>query len=217
MYIIIIGCGRLGSNLALELANEGHDVCVLERDGLKLENLGSNFNGKRVKGIEFDSDKLIEAGIEYTDAVLAVSPDDNINLTVSLIAGRIYKIKKVIARVNNPKTRSLYKQLEIDTVNPIKYESDIIKNKLSLDCVKVISILEKEYELIEVHITRDKEIAICELEKKYNCVVAFIKRNEIIQFPKPNDVIHFEDRIILGIKKSDEMKVINYLSKELAI
>jgi len=131
MYIIIVGCGRLGSNLAIELANEGHDICILDRDQAKLDNLGSIFNGKMIKGIEFDSDTLLEAGIENTDALLAVSPNDNINLTVSLIAQRIFHVSKVIARINNPKNNLLYKQLNIDTVNPIKYESDIIRDKLN--------------------------------------------------------------------------------------
>jgi len=86
MYIIIVGCGRLGSNLAKQLADEGHDVCVIERNPEKLNILGSGFNGQRIKGIEFDSEKLEEAGIKQADSILAVSSDDNINITVSLIA-----------------------------------------------------------------------------------------------------------------------------------
>ncbi|MEG1741994.1 MAG: NAD-binding protein, partial [Acetivibrio sp.] len=82
MYIIIAGCGRLGSNLAKKLADAGHDVCVFDREGDKLSNLGSGFNGKRMKGIEYDNDNLLEGGIETADVLLAVTPDDNINLTV---------------------------------------------------------------------------------------------------------------------------------------
>jgi len=60
MYIIIIGCGRLGSTLAKELSDSGHDISILDRDGEKLQALGSGFNGQRIRGIEFDSDKLID-------------------------------------------------------------------------------------------------------------------------------------------------------------
>lgn len=86
MYIIVIGCGRLGSKLAQELSNWGHDVCIIDREFSRLGTLGSGFNGKRIHGIEFDSDNLLEAGIHEADALLSVSPDDNVNITVSLIA-----------------------------------------------------------------------------------------------------------------------------------
>ena len=217
MYIIVVGCGRLGSNLAKELANEGNDICILERDGKKLESLGTNFNGKTVKGIEFDSENLAEAGIESADAVLAVSPDDNINLTVSLIADRIFKIPKVIARVNNPKNRLLYQKLNIDTVNPIKYESDLIKSKLSLDYVNLISVFDKEFELIEIHVTRDRKISKEELETKFRCVVTFIKRDHEVRFPHKDDIFLINDRIIVGVSKQEELRVISYLNKELFI
>jgi trk system potassium uptake protein TrkA len=130
VYIIIIGCGRLGSSLAKGLADEGNDICIIDRDRDKLDALGSGFNGKRIKGIEFDSDILLEAGVKQADALLAVTLDDNINITVSLIAGKIYRVPKIIARVNNPGKKIIYKQLDIDTINPIQYETEIIKNKL---------------------------------------------------------------------------------------
>lgn len=130
MYIIIIGCGRLGSSLAKGLVEEGNDICIIDHDADKLSYLGSGFNGQRIKGIEFDSDKLIEAGIKQADALLAVTPDDNINITVSLIADKIFRVPKIIARVNNPGKKIIYKQLGIDTINPIQYETEIIKSKL---------------------------------------------------------------------------------------
>jgi trk system potassium uptake protein TrkA len=133
MYIIIVGCGRLGSSLAKGLSDDGNDICIIDRDGDKLISLGSGFNGRRIKGVEFDSDILIDAGIKQADALLAVSVDDNINITVSLIAGKIYNVPKIIARVNNPGKKVIYKQLGIDTINPIQYETEIIKNKLSLN------------------------------------------------------------------------------------
>lgn len=133
MYIIIVGCGRLGRSLAKGLSDDGNDISIIDRDGDKLISLGSGFNGRRIKGVEFDSDILIEAGINQADALLAVSMDDNINITVSLIAGKFYKVPKIIARVNNPGKKVIYKQLGIDTINPIQYETEIIKNKLSLN------------------------------------------------------------------------------------
>jgi len=131
MHIVIIGCGKLGSNLAKGLSDEGNDICIIDRNGDKLNSLGSGFNGKRIKGIEFDSDKLIEAGVNEADVLLAVTSDDNINITVSLIAEKIFHVPNIIARVNDPQKNDIYNQLGINTINPIQYEIEMLKKKIN--------------------------------------------------------------------------------------
>ena len=130
MNIIIIGYGRLGSVLAMELSDAGHNVTVIERDKKRLENLGSGFNGIRLSGIEYDEDLLLEAGIEQTDLLLAVTPDENLNITVSLVAKKIYQVEKIIARVVNPNRTFIYDQLGIETINPIQVSVNLLKSKL---------------------------------------------------------------------------------------
>jgi len=131
MHIVIIGCGKLGSNLAKGLSDEGNDICIIDRNGDKLNSLGSGFNGKRIKGIEFDSDKLIEAGVNEADVLLAVTSDDNINITVSLIAEKIFHVPNIIARVNDPQKNDIYNQLGINTINPIQYEIEMLRKKIN--------------------------------------------------------------------------------------
>ena len=131
MHIVIIGCGKLGSNLAKELSDEGNDICIIDRNGDKLNALGTGFNGQRIKGIEFDSDKLIEAGVNQADVLLAVTSDDNINITVSLIAEKIFHVPNIIAKVNDPQKNDIYNQLGINTINPIQYEIEMLKEKIN--------------------------------------------------------------------------------------
>jgi trk system potassium uptake protein TrkA len=131
MNIIIIGCGRLGSTLANELSDAGHNISVIDRDSEKLNILGSGYNGLKIKGIEFDNDILKEAGISSSDVVLAVTQDENINLTVSLIAKKIYKVPRIIARIVNPNRNYIYDKLEIETINLIQLGADIFKDKLA--------------------------------------------------------------------------------------
>ena len=133
MHIVIIGCGRLGSNLAKGLSDEGNDICIIDRNGDKLNALGSGFNGQRIKGIEFDSDKLIEAGVNQADVLLAVTSDDNINITVSLIAEKIFHVPNIIAKVNDPQKNDIYNQLGINTINPIQYEIEMLKKKININ------------------------------------------------------------------------------------
>ncbi len=131
MYIVIIGCGRFGTNLSKEMSDEGNDVCIIDRDANKLLSLGSNFNGRKVRGIEFDREVLEEAGIQEADAVISVSADDNINIIVSMIAEKIYNIPQIIARVNDPEKKFIYQKLNIVTIDPIQYETEILKSKLA--------------------------------------------------------------------------------------
>jgi len=133
MYIIIIGCGRLGSTLASELSDAGYDVAVIDRESKKLDALGSGFNGLRVKGIEYDNNVLREAGINRASFVISVTPDDNLNITASLIAKNIFKIPRVIAKINEPSKKDVYKVLEIETINPTELISYIIRSKIEGD------------------------------------------------------------------------------------
>jgi len=133
MYIIIIGCGRLGSTLAAELADAGYNVAVIDNDSKKLDALGSGFNGLRVKGIVYDNSALKEANISRATCVVAVTPDDNLNITASLIAKNIFKVRRVIARINDPSKKDVYKVLDIETINPTELISYIIKSKIEGD------------------------------------------------------------------------------------
>jgi trk system potassium uptake protein TrkA len=131
MHVIIAGCGRLGSNLAKELADKGYDVAVIDQNSDKLKSLQSGFNGMMIKGVEFDNDKLVEAGIRNADAVFAVSSDDNINITVSLIARKIYGVPNIIARINDPHREKVYQKLDIDTISPVQLSVDLLTDCLT--------------------------------------------------------------------------------------
>ncbi|MEN6317099.1 MAG: TrkA family potassium uptake protein [Clostridiaceae bacterium] len=217
MYIIIIGCGRLGSNLARELADDGHDICILDRDGDRLNRLGSGFNGQRIKGVEYDSDKLTEAGIKLTDAVLAVTPDDNINIMVSLIAERIYHVPKIIARVNDPEKNYIYNKLGIETINPVQSGIEILKNKLLVENLNIVSALDDNYEIIELLVDKEKSVSVEEIETKYSCVISVLIKDGIISLPEKNDLIQNGNRIICTIQKQDKGRLIHSLSREIIL
>lgn len=132
MYIIIAGCGRIGSILAQDLAQEGHDVAVIDRNIKNLNELGSGFNGIRIKGIEFDRDKLEEAGIQNADYLMAITPSDSINITVSLIAQKIYHVPRIIVRDSALNMKKIYDRLHIDTVSPTMLGVDMLKQAVDL-------------------------------------------------------------------------------------
>ncbi len=217
MYIIVTGCGRLGSHLALELTDSGHDVSIIDQDSEKLSSLGSGFNGQKFKGVEFDNDILIEAGIEQADALLAVNQDDNINITVALVAKRIYNVPKIIARVNDPNKRYIYEKLGIDTINPVKLGVKILKSRLTVKSLDIVATLDKDYEIIELTIFKEKSCTVKTIEERYSCIISGILKDGKLILPHKEETLNYGDRIICTINKQHRDKLISSISKEMPI
>lgn len=133
MYIIIVGCGKMGCRLARELSQTSHDVCVIDRNKEKTDKLGSGFNGRVLNGIEIDIDLLEEAGIIEADVVLAMTQNDNINIVSCEIAKNIYKVPIVIGRVYDEDNTSIYDSLGIKTINPIKIAIGNLKEEIKCE------------------------------------------------------------------------------------
>lgn len=129
MYILIVGCGRLGSELALTLAKTDHDVSVVDRHSENLDILGSGFNGSRLRGVEIDTDVLIEAGIKDAELFLALTPDDNINLMACQIAKKLFNVPTVLARICNPERAYIYETLGVEGISPNSLWINLVKEK----------------------------------------------------------------------------------------
>lgn len=114
--VIVVGCGRVGSQLANMLSDNGNNVCVVDRNPDALSNLGRNFNGSTVQGVGFDVDVLQRAGVEECDVLAAVTQLDNANLMCAEVASRLFDVPHVIARLYNPDHERAYMQLGIDYV-----------------------------------------------------------------------------------------------------
>src|SRR6202042_1455797 len=94
-----MGCGRVGSTLAHILEDQGHSVAIIDQDRDAFRKLGSPFKGKKVVGIGFDQNVLIEAGIEQADAFAAVSSGDNSNVIAARVARESFGVTNVVARI----------------------------------------------------------------------------------------------------------------------
>ena len=118
MNILIIGCGRLGSNLANTLQEDGHDVSVLDMHSKNFDLLDDEFDGLTVQGNPIDIDVLKSAGIEGCDSVLAVTEDDNTNIMAAEIAETIFGVKNVVARIIDSTHNKIFDQLGVNTLCP---------------------------------------------------------------------------------------------------
>ncbi len=158
MNILITGCGSVGSALANILSERGHDVSIVDRNPDNFQLLSNDFSGITVAGVPIDQDVLKKAGIQGCDALVATSSDDNMNLMVSQMAKEIFGVKKVLARVYDPRREEVFTSFGLPTVCP---------TNLTVD--SVISILTNRDEV--QHLTWGSStlsFALLEVPKQYN-------------------------------------------------
>ena len=114
--VLVVGCGRVGSQLANMLSDNGNNGCCIDKNADAFANLGRNFNGSTVQGVGFDEDVLIRAGGEECDVLAAVTQLDNTNLMSAEVANHLFGVPHVIARLYTPDPERAYMQLCIDYV-----------------------------------------------------------------------------------------------------
>ena len=131
MHIVIMGCGRVGSSLALQLVRRDQSVAIVDQDPKAFRRLGDDFAGKTVTGVGFDRETLIEAGVEEADAFAAVSSGDNSNIIAARVARETFNIARVVARIYDPKRAEVYERLGIPTVATVPWTaSRLLKSVL---------------------------------------------------------------------------------------
>ncbi len=126
MNILIVGCTRVGAELANVLCEKGHDVSVMDRRSDSFEHLSENFTGLTFTGVPIDTDALKAAGIEACDVVCVVTDDDNVNIMVAQIAKESYKVPKVMAAIEDVEKENLYQQYGMNSICPTRLTLDAI-------------------------------------------------------------------------------------------
>lgn len=114
--IIIVGCGRVGAELALSLWNKQHRVTVMDANARAFERLGPEFQGRTVQGDGMDRDALKRANIREAHALAAVTTSDSVNIVVARMAQEIFEVPHVVARVYNPRRAPVYDKLGLQTI-----------------------------------------------------------------------------------------------------
>jgi len=124
MKVIIIGCGRVGSNLAQTLSQRGDTVTVVDSDSTAFDRLGAVFKGKTISGNGFDRDVLVQSGIEHADALVATTTSDEANVTVARLARQVFKVPRVMARMYDPRKAEIYHRLGVQTISLVAISTE---------------------------------------------------------------------------------------------
>ena len=130
MHIVIMGCGRVGATLARALEKRGHTVAVVDVNTDAFRRLGPEFTGQTIKGVGFDREVLLEAGIKHADAFAAVSSGDNSNIIAARVVRETFEVTNVVARIYDPGRAEVYERLGIPTVATVRWTADQVLRRL---------------------------------------------------------------------------------------
>ena len=201
MHIIIAGCGRVGSELARLLSNEGHDVIIIDKNKSSFDRLRGGFNGVTLVGSGFDVELLKEARIEKADAFCAVTNGDNTNLISAQVAKKIFNVPKVIARVYDPQRAHIYTALGMDVISGTILFAAMIRDKIIESRFSSYLIETKELGVIEIEVKNDlkgKMIKDVNIPREF-MVVAMRRLNDVI-IPEPNTIVKEKDVLMAVVK-----------------
>lgn len=129
-YIVVIGCGRLGSLLASQLSAQGHSVVIIDQNPATFENLSGEFSGFQITGDAVEMATLRQAKADKANCLLAVTREDNVNLMVAQIARTVFEIPVVLARVFDPAREAIYCEFDIETISPTQLSANLLLQKI---------------------------------------------------------------------------------------
>lgn len=219
MYVIVAGCGRVGSHIAETLSREGHDVVIIDKDNKSFERLGPTFNGVTMQGVVFDEELLIEAGARDADAFLAVTDYDSTNLMASEIATRIFEVPTVLSRLYNVDKEMTFFKLGIDYVCSTTLTSEHFMDKLfqGTDTISLMDRLELGVKLVEFNVRPEaRGRRATELDSDVNSrLVAILRMGKLIENIE-SVRLQTDDRLIVALRKEGRKAVIECLGDEYA-
>jgi trk system potassium uptake protein TrkA len=196
MRYLIVGCGRVGSTLAKLLVAE-HDVVVVDENPGAFKRLGARFGGGVEVGTGIDYDVLKRAGAEKADGFVAVTDGDNRNVMAALIAQRMFRIPKIVARIYDPPRGQLYRDLGIETFSPTTLGAQIIRDALldspftslpSFDFGNLTS-------LVATVSDAQNGKRVADIEEIGKIRIAAIRQMGSVRVAAPNDVLKVGDEI----------------------
>ena len=213
MNIVVVGCGRVGSQLATMLSVEGHNVVVIDRDEEAFRRLGSTFNGVTIRGLGFDEEVLEEAGIREADALAATTDLDNTNLMTAEVARKIFGVPHAVARLYNPVRERTYQQLDLDYVCGTTLVAENLMEKIkaghghhlySIDDIEVV-------EFRAGGAVEGKRVSEVEIDHRFR--IFSVSRDRVSHIPHADMMLHQGDIIFGSVKDDVFAKVERYMEE----
>jgi trk system potassium uptake protein TrkA len=208
MNVIIVGCGRVGAELAYRLFKSGHKVSLIDRSESAFHDLHPDFRGRTVEGEGLEEDVLHRAGIEQADALVAVTNSDSVNAVVAHIARIVYRVPNVVVRNYDWRRRPLLEAFNLQHVSPTSWGAQRIEELLyESDIHTVFSAGNGEVDVYEFRVPDSWHgHRLQELCPGGECVAVALTRAGHAFLPKPDTALEKDDVLHLsatldGIKR----------------
>ena len=211
--IVVAGCGRVGSALALHLAEEGHDVSIIdERPGM-FKALGSTFNGTTHFGRPIDVRILKEAGIEFADAFVAVTNSDNTNVMSVQLAKQVFGVPRTLARLDEPGRADSYTALDISYVAGAQLTANVIYERIvEEEFAYHVTFSGGDVEIVEMTLNEDADgISVADLEIRNQLRVAAVRRADRTHIPDESFNLRTGDLVVASARLGVRDAVHQYL------
>ena len=206
MNVMIMGCGRVGSQLALLLAQEGHNVTIIDKNPESFKRLGGTFNGVAAAGTGFDENLLKELKIDRQDAFVSVTSGDNTNLMASQIAKKMFNVPRVIARVYDPRRADIYRKLGLDIISGTILVAAMIRDKIIDNRFTGYLVETGELGVIEIIVgesLKGKKVSDINMPDEFLATV--IERKKRVIIPEPNAKLEVGDKV-MGVVRTSSLK-----------
>ncbi len=213
MHIVIAGCGRVGSDLARWLANDGHDVVVIDNDQTALDRLGKAFNGEVLLGEAFDVDVLRRANIEHADVFLAVTNSDNANLMAVAVTRNVFNVERAIARLYDPVREESYRRLGVNFITGTKLIANVFYEQvLDEEFSYHVTFAEGDVEVVEFTLgPAAAGLPVAELEIRNKLRVAAVQRGGETIIPGRRFELAENDLVVAAAREGVRRRVEHYL------
>lgn len=214
MRIVIAGCGRVGSDLAVTLSEEGHDVSVIDNLSGVFDRLGSTFNGTTHEGLGYDVRVLREAGIEFADAFVAATDSDNANAMAVQVAKRVFGVPKTIARLDDPAREEAYRALDVQFVPGAKLTSKVIHEQIVREEFSYhVTFSGGDVEVVEMIIGPEGAgLPVADLEISDDLRVAAVYRGQRTIIPDDDFALAEGDLVVAAARTGARKKIRQYLA-----
>ncbi|TAN28649.1 MAG: TrkA family potassium uptake protein [Actinomycetota bacterium] len=213
MKVVIAGAGNVGSFIAEDLFNAGHEVLVLEQDDQLVAKLSKQIGCTWVVADACEVSSLHQAGVANADVVVAATGDDEDNLVVSLLAKQEFMVPRVVARVNHPKNHWLFnKSWGVDVaVSTPHLLSSLVEEAVSVGTlVRLLSFEQSGARLVEVTLAEDspavdREIAQVGIPK--GATIVAVVRTDNIVVPRGDTILRIGDEVLALVSSDTEEQV----------
>lgn len=211
MHVVIGGCGRVGSQLAVALLGQGHEVAVIDKNAGSFRRLGEDFPGQLVQGFCFDRAVMEEAGIRRAQAFVAVTSGDNSNVVSARAARDHYGVERVVARIYDPERAGIYERLGIRTIASARWTAEEVLRWLLPQGDRIEGeVSEGSGDVVMLRLTLPvgaHGVDAGKLTRPGEVVLAAVTREQSTRIPSANALLEAGDQLHLMVSRDAVDKV----------